>query len=76
MQSTYESEEELQHAFKSLNSVDLDSCLSKEEVEGLLKECVKVQQSIQRLSIFSANEDLAELDEQHLKFILLPFLMA
>jgi hypothetical protein len=43
MENHYDSEEDLQAGFKRLNSIDLDSHLEKEEVEALLKECVKVQ---------------------------------
>ncbi len=74
--TTYDSEEDLQLAFQQLNTVDLDSVMDKGEVETLLRECVKIQQSIQRQNVFSPNEELSEINDEHLKFILLPFMMA
>lgn len=43
---TYDSEEDLQLAFQQLNTVDLDAVMDKGEVETLLRECVRIQQSI------------------------------
>ena len=40
--STYQSEEDVEYAFKKLSKVEIEDLSSSEETQNMLRECVKI----------------------------------